>query len=186
MNINLCFPTVIGYSECPFIDEIQDPYKKIISTYKYETHGRCDESPHLIEEFSQLNNWIYSELQKYINGHNYKDKYLCKESWLFNYQVGSYQPIHNHPGFIFSALFFLEGYEQDTHLVFHNPVDDMMNPLNNNAKFKGITNDFTHREVYFKPKSGKLVIWRSYVMHSVPYKTQDSKRIVVAYNFGKK
>ena len=104
MNINLCFPTVIGYSECPFIDEIQDPYKKIISTYKYETHGRCDESPHLIEEFSQLNNWIYSELQKYINGHNYKDKYLCKESWLFNYQVGSYQPIHNHPGFIFSAF----------------------------------------------------------------------------------
>ena len=52
MQINLCFPTVIGFSDCPFIDEIKEPYKKIISDYKYEANGRCDENIHLNPKFS--------------------------------------------------------------------------------------------------------------------------------------
>jgi hypothetical protein len=86
---------------------------------------------------------------------------------------------------VFSALFFLEGYEDDVNLTFYNPVDDMMNPLNNTAKQKGETNDFTHREIYFKPKTGRLIIWRSHVMHSVSSKTKNCKRIIFAYNFNK-
>jgi hypothetical protein len=33
MILNHWFPTTIAISECPFIDEIQKPYKKIISKY---------------------------------------------------------------------------------------------------------------------------------------------------------
>ena len=185
MKINLCFPTVFGFVDCPFINEIQESYKNIISNFKYELNGRCDESPHTNLKFVKLNNWIVDELNKYIKAHLYKDVYECKESWLFDYKIGSYQPIHNHPGFVFSALFFLEGYEDDVNLTFYNPVDDMMNPLNNTAKQKGETNDFTHREIYFKPKTGRLIIWRSHVMHSVSSKTKNCKRIIFAYNFNK-
>jgi len=186
MQINLCFPTVIGFSDCPFIDEIKEPYKKIISDYKYEANGRCDENIHLKPKFSRLNNWIMSELDKYVEGHLYKDKYECTESWLIDYKLGIYQPIHNHPGFVFSVLFFLEGYEDDVNLTFHHPVDDMMNPLNNTAKQQGETNNFTHREVYYKPKTGRLIIWRSNIMHSVLPKTKNCKRIILSYNFNKK
>ena len=145
MKINLCFPTVFGTSDCPFINEIQDKYKEIISSYKYEDHGFCYEEPHSNEKFRALNTWVNDELKKYIDAHLYQDKYECNDSWLLDYKVGSYQPAHNHPGCVFTALFFLEGYEQDVSLTFHNPVDDMMNPLNNQAKKKIDTNDFTHR-----------------------------------------
>ena len=186
MKINLCFPTVVGISDCPFINEIQDEYKKIISNYKYEDHGFCYKEPHSNDKFKRLNDWINQELKKYIDGHLYQDEYECKESWLLDYKVGSNQPVHNHPGFVFSALFFLEGYEQDVSLTLLNPVDDMMNPLNNHAKTNPDTNNFTHRVISYPPKSGQLIIWRSYVMHSVDTKIKDCKRIVFAYNFDRK
>ena len=47
-------------------------------------------------------------------------------------------------------------------------------------------NNFTHRVISYPPKSGRLIIWRSYVMHSVDTKIKDCKRIVFAYNFDRK
>lgn len=186
MKLNLCFPFVVGISDCSFIEEIQGPYKKIISKYNYEDHGFCHERPHLKNEFKRLNDWIHGELQKYIKAHRYTDEYGCKESWLLDYQIGSSHLIHNHPGCVFSVLFFLEGYEHDVSLTFFNPVDDMMNPLNLTAQNKTRTNEFTHRFVYFPPKSGRLIIWRSHLMHGIENKTKDCKRIVFAYNFDRK
>ena len=188
MKINLCFPMAIGVSDCPFINEIQEPYKKIISKFKYEPHGFCHERPHLIKKFKKLNDWINKELQIYIDEHQYKDKYECKESWLIDYPTGSGQPVHKHPGFVFSLLFFLEGYEKDVNLNFINPVEDMMNPLNDNAQTYGKiqTNQLTQLYVSYPPKSGRLIIWRSYLGHGVYDKVEQCKRIIFSYNYGKK
>ena len=52
----------------------------------------------------------------------YADYYECRESWLLDYPKGGGQSFHKHPGFLFSAVFFLEGHENDTALNFENPV----------------------------------------------------------------
>ena len=190
MILNHWFPTTIGISECPFIKEIQKPYKDIIAKYKYASSGFCTERVHLNKKFKKLNDWINQEIKKYAEAHLYKDVYECKESWLLDYPIGGGQSFHRHPGFIFSAVFFLEGYEKDTSLNFENPMIDMKNPLNQTAhhgdiKHKEIFNELTYNMCSYPPKTGNLIIWRSYLSHGCYNKELDCKRIVFTYNFDK-
>ena len=57
MNIDLWFPSAISRSQCPFIHEIQEPYKKIIADYKYNNSGFCGERIHENDKFKRLNDW---------------------------------------------------------------------------------------------------------------------------------
>ena len=191
MILNHWFPTTIAVSECPFIDEIQKPYKNIISKYKYDSTGFCKERVHLNKKFKKLNTWVNQEIKKYADAHLYNDTYECKESWLLDYPIGGGQSFHRHPGFVFSAVFFLEGYEDDTALNFENPVIDMKNPLNRtahndeNTEHKVIFNELTYTMCSYPPKTGLLIIWRSYLSHGCYNKQLDCKRIVFTYNFDK-
>lgn len=190
MILNHWFPTTIGVSECPFINEIQKPYKDIIKKYKYESSGFCRERVHLNKKFKKLNDWVNQEIKKYAEFHLYEDDYECKESWLLDYPIGGGQSFHRHPGFIFSAVFFLEGYEKDTALNFESPIIDMKNPLNETAhhgdnKTKKIFNELTYNMCSYPPKTGNLIIWRSYLSHGCYNKELDCKRIVFTYNFDK-
>jgi len=190
MILDTWFPTTIGISECPFINEIQKPYKNIISKYKYESNGFCKERVHLNKKFKKLNDWVNQEIKKYAEFHLYEDNYKCKESWLLDYPIGGGQSFHIHPGFIFSAVFFLEGYEEDTSLNFESPIIDMKNPLNETAhhgdiKNKKVFNNLTYKVCSYPPKTGKLIIWRSYLSHGCFNKQLDCKRIVFTYNFDK-
>jgi len=187
MIFNYLFPTAIGYSDFPFVENLKS-YKKIISPYKYEKSGFCRERVHKNKKFKKLNDWILKEVHAYAKRHLYKDQYECKESWLLDYPIGGGQSIHRHPGFIFSALFFLEGYENDTTLNFANPIIDMMNPLGKTAHDDGggggDYNELTIQSVSYKPLTGRVIIWRSYLDHGCYNKVESCKRIVFSYNFG--
>ena len=181
------FPQVVGVSDCPFIDKIQDKYKKIISKYEYDHNGFCKEAPHSNKKFSLLNKWIDGEVDEFIKLHEYEDKFVCKDSWIYDYQISSNQPYHNHPGYVVSTVFFLEGYEDDSGIIFTNPVADMKNALGEQAAKKPVkTNIWTNRIITHPPKSGRLFIWRSYLMHGVKNKVKDCKRIIFAHNYDKK
>tara|TARA_R100001530_G_scaffold42788_1_gene32582 strand:+ start:4109 stop:4681 length:573 start_codon:yes stop_codon:yes gene_type:complete len=184
------FPTTIAYSDYPFLKELPS-YRKIVSTYNYEASGFCRERIHQNKKFKKLNDWILKEVHAYAKRHLYRDKYECKESWVLDYPVGGGQSFHRHPGFLFSAVFFLEGYEKDTPLNFENPIVDMMNPLGTTAHDDGPENRREYNELTFtvmsyKPLTGRLIIWRSYLSHGCYNKTEPCKRIVLTYNFGKK
>tara|TARA_R100001163_G_C5062390_1_gene199470 strand:- start:347 stop:952 length:606 start_codon:yes stop_codon:yes gene_type:complete len=198
MIINTIFPTAIGISDCPFINEIQEPYKKIIKDFKYESTGLCKERVHLNKKFKKLNEWVNEQVQKYAKIHLYKGKYNCTESWLLDYPLGSGQSFHRHPGFVFSVVFFLEGYENDTCLNFENPVVDMLNPLkvtahdfdrvndhvfNNNALDNIEYNELTYSQVSYAPKTGRLIVWRGHLAHGCYNKQLECKRIVFVYNY---
>ena len=192
MIINTWFPTAIASSDCPFIDDIIKPYKQVISFYKYEKTGFCRERVHLNPFFYRLNSWIDEQVNKFAKAHKYTDQYTCKESWLLDYPKGGGQSNHRHPGFVFSVVFFLEGYENDTPINFHNPVVDMMNPINESAyddatKYEDRNfNELTNTKASYAPKSGRLLIWRSHILHGVYNKELDCKRIVFTYNYNKK
>jgi uncharacterized protein (TIGR02466 family) len=190
MIINTWFPTAIGVSECPFIKDIQPSYKKIISKYDYEKSGFCRERVHKNNKFNKLNKWVHQEVNKFAKEHLYNGEFKCTESWLLDYPIGGGQSFHRHPGFIFSAVFFLEGYENDTSLNFENPVIDMMNPNEQTAHHDGpekerAFNELTFTITSYPPLTGRLVIWRSHLLHGCYNKEVDCKRIVFTYNFKK-
>ena len=185
------FPTTIGYADYPFVEDLK-AYKKIISSYKYKKSGFCNERIHKNKKFKKLNDWILKEVYAYAERHLYKGQYECKESWLLDYPVGGGQSYHRHPGFIFSAVFFLEGHGHDTTLNFENPNVDMMNPLGTTAHDDGPTedrqgyNELTYTVMSYKPVTGRVLIWRSHLSHGCFNKIESCKRIVFTYNFGRK
>ena len=184
------FPTTIGYADYPFVEDLKS-YKKIISSYKYGETGFCRERIHTNKKFKKLNDWILKEVHLYAKRHLYKDGYECKESWLLDYPVGGGQSFHRRAGFLFSALFFLEGDPNDTPLNFQSPIIDMMNPLGKTAHDDGggderDYNELTHSIVSYRPLTGRVIIWRSYLAHGCYNKVEPCKRIVFSYNFGKK
>ena len=187
MNIDLWFPSAISRSQCPFIHEIQEPYKKIIADYKYNNSGFCGERIHENDKFKRLNDWVQKEVEEYTETHKYKGQYFCNESWLLDYPVGGAQFFHAHPGFVISGVFFLEGHENDTAIRFKNPVVDMKNPLGKTAHNELINdtvfNELTYTEIAYPPKSGQLLLWRSYLQHGCHTKILKCKRIVFSYNF---
>jgi len=188
MIIHRWFPTSIAVSECPFVDKIQKPYKKLISKYHYEESGFCRERVHKNIKFKKINDWVHNEINKFAKELFYTKKFNCEESWLLDYPLGGGQSFHRHPGFVFSAVFFLEGYEHDTHLNFENPVIDMMNPNDQTAHHDGpenkrAFNDLTYTIASYPPKTGNLIMWRSHISHGCYNKQEDCKRIVFTYNF---
>lgn len=190
MQIELIFPTAIGFADYPYLKDLEI-YKKEIANYKYESSGFCRERIHKNKKFKKLNDWILNEVHKYAEAHLYKDRYECKESWLLDYPVGGGQSFHIHPGFIFSAVFFIEGHKEDTSLNFDNPVMDMMNPSGHTAHDDGNVdkrefNQLTFRTISYQPITGRLLVWRSYLSHGCYNKVLNCKRIVFTYNFGKK
>ena len=186
MKLDVWFPPIIGSTDCPFIDKIQDKYKKIIKKYPAINKGFINYPVHQDKRFKKLNDWISHEVNAFSKEHRFIYSYEAKESWAWDYQIGAYQGSHTHLGHTLSATFFLEGYPKDTPLTFINPIHDMKNPLGVRAhtSFKrNIYNSFTFRSCSYAPRSGLLLIWRSYIEHSVDVKYRPEKRIVFVYNF---
>jgi uncharacterized protein (TIGR02466 family) len=186
MKFESWFPTVIGSVHCPFIDEIQSKYKKIIKNYPSNKDGFINHRVHCNKKFKKLNDWVAQEVNKFSQKHKFAFKYEAKESWLWDYKVGAYQDFHAHPGHTLSTIFFLEGYKEDTATIFKNPIQDMKNPFNtrpHTSTNSKLYNSFTYRTCLYPPQSGILLVWRSYVEHRVAPKQNTKKRIVFVYNF---
>ena len=105
LTTNTWFPIAIGQIHCPFIDEVQSDYLKIISKFKYNENGFCYEDIHKNKKFSRLNKWITQSVNEYAQAHLYKYKYEAKDSWLLDYPIGKGQPFHAHHGYTISCVF---------------------------------------------------------------------------------
>jgi len=189
MKFETWFPTVIGISRCPFINEIQSPYKKIIENYPVDRYGFINVPIHRKPQFKKLTDWITQEVNTFSENHRFAFKYEPKESWVWNYEVGVSQEFHTHLGYTISTVFFLEGYQEDSPLVFRSPMhNDMKNPLGtqpHTSMDADIYNSYTFKTCSFPPRSGTLLVWRSYVEHKVGKDKihNKKKRIVFVYNF---
>ena len=189
MKFNSWFPTVIGTSHYPFINDIQSKYKKIIKNYTPNENGFIDHPIHRNKKFKKLNDWITEEVNKFSQEHRFVFKYEMKESWLWDYKVGAYQDFHAHPGHTISTVFFLEGYKEDIPIIFKNPIEDMKNALDlhpHDSYDSKKYNNFTYKTCSYPPQSGMLLVWRSYIEHKVAPKRSTKKRIVFVYNFDPK
>ena len=54
LTINTWFPVAIGQTHCPFINEVQSDYLKIISKFKYNENGFCYEDIHKNKKFLEV------------------------------------------------------------------------------------------------------------------------------------
>ena len=186
LKITKHFPITIGEIECDFIDDIQKDYMNIVNKLKFDNKGLSYYKAHNDKRFKKLNDWVKKGVDTYVKAHKYFGDFKAKESWIVNYKKNNYQPWHLHPGWTISTVFYLKADENDVPTMFKSPYNDMLNPLNRTPDTeddKDPYNELTYSTIDYKPKSGKLLIFRSFIEHMVPLKLNNKDRIIFAYNF---
>jgi uncharacterized protein (TIGR02466 family) len=102
-------------------------------------------------------------------------EFRVTQSWLNISKKGQYHPRHTHPNSVFSGVFYLNVSEGDQ-LVFHRQRD-----VGSFSFPKSSENDFTRLQQEVMVENGDLLIFPSWMEHSVP-NTDSEKRVSLAFN----
>lgn len=132
------------------------------------------------KNFKNLNDWITEQVQTYAKSLKYKDSFLCADGWFNIYNEHDYQEYHTHPDYTLSAIYFLKSLKNGSKTFFDtNPISDSNRPTTD------INFGMTNRIIHHDPIPGKLLIFRSNVLHCVERNKYKDSRISLAYNFVK-
>lgn len=183
------FPTVIGWADCPFIDELNESITPNLKSYLSFNEAGFAFNWHDHKKFKKFSKWVNDCVNEYAAAHKFPNTKLnCFESWCRDYKIGDFNTHHIHTGSIVSVNFYLNTDPTDVGTRFKSPVTtDMMNPLEQDvsADFKvdnGYTK-WTFLETVYPPIQGRLLLWRSYLEHYVLPKKQPGTRIIMSGNY---
>lgn len=132
------------------------------------------------KEFEPLRDVIMEEANDFARALEMEtDKYPLKftECWLNVYNEGHGQEVHQHANAVVSGIYYVKAPEGSGDLLIHSPYTDVMlepptrKPNGMNIKVVPIT-----------PQEGKMILFRSYVKHSVKPTRGDTERISIAFN----
>ncbi len=99
--------------------------------------------------------------------------------WLNLNQKGNGNIRHMHPTSFFSAAYYVQTPENCGKIVFEHP-STLMNFWW--SSFTDTNKHATHSTINYEPKAGRLVIFPSWLEHSVYANANDELRISVAFN----
>jgi uncharacterized protein (TIGR02466 family) len=102
---------------------------------------------------------------------------------------GASNQTHSHPGAYWSAVYYVDdGYEGSEdrelggELVFLDPRMPTVRGGTPDLRYRLAGSDYDHHETWFRPRSGIIVIFPSWLMHSVRPYHGSSERISIALN----
>lgn len=97
------------------------------------------------------------------------------ESWFNFCDNGGFQYDHTHPGYRVSGVYYYASNEEDGRIRFPNPVSEM--------QFGGFPSDRIPIDaITYKPKTGRILLFPSWLTHRVNVNTTDHTRISIAFN----
>jgi uncharacterized protein (TIGR02466 family) len=132
------------------------------------------------KKFKSLNDWVINSVKEYSLKLRYKNNFSCKEGWFNIYKKYDYQEFHTHPEFTLSAIYFLKSSKESAKTFFNfNPI------LDSNRPDVDVNFTPTSNLSYYDPIPGRLLIFRSNVLHCVERQETNDLRISLAYNFKK-
>lgn len=112
------------------------------------------------------------------------------DMWYNTYSKNQYQEWHDHSGgdSDFSAIHFLK-YDEDEHIptIFRNPTNrsKVYSSIKNKKRLQSINNNYNsiYSDIFYPNiKEGDLLIFPSWLEHTVPPNKSKNLRITVAFN----
>jgi uncharacterized protein (TIGR02466 family) len=170
-------PDVISLIDCEIAEyESTIDKQKLINPWgdTVLTNFRYAPYNHSLNSLPNLKNKIIECSSQYLDqlSINYKSIDIS-ESWI-NYSAnGGMQNFHLHDGYDISGVYFYRTNAKDGDLVFINP--SLVN------RFHKITSS-NFSKISYRPEIGKLIIFPSFLEHSVNINTTDSLRISISFN----
>lgn len=183
MNLDLYFATPIYWLDTDLFtedlidlcDELRSEGKDLSNVNGFQSNDLIkDDHPSLLEFGENVEDYC----------RNISKDYDCKplevrNLWFNVNSRNSYNQTHNHPGSIISGVFYLKADEGSGEICFHrNPYEEMffgtMQP-------KSVT-ELNAMSCRYKPVQGRLLLFPSYLLHSVLPNSNDNERISLSFN----
>lgn len=186
MNLNLLFPTPIGYfNNSKFTNKILPIAKPIIEkteehSWGYvSTYGDKQIHDHL-ESFTWISSYIKELSYQFVKDIGFYFKHDIKIGSLFISKIENHQhhSRHTHPNALLSGVMYLETTSICAPIVFEDPrTVREFNNLGNTSITKINTPEIT-----FNPKSGDILIFEGWVPHRVPSIKEKGNRLTLVFN----
>ena len=190
LKAHVWFPTLIWQADLP------DSQKPVLSEMKDYILNIKNEEPDGVKK-TNYGGWqskTYSEFPETFNLFTDKLNATIKncakqigvpELSLKNYwsninTFGDYNTLHNHRGSILSGVFYVDVPDENMGSINFFRQDDIqyfLPPLEN-------YNNFTGEKATYKPESGKVLIFPSWLKHSVDGSRSEQQRISISFNYG--
>lgn len=139
-------------------------------------HPNCD----------RLNNFIMNCVQYFAKEvlMYFYEEYCFSQSWVSHKQPGQYHTMHTHPNSLISGVFYYGEYDQDIPAItFHKPI------FGNNVSYLSPQYQSDRRKSQYawetfsvNPSEGLLILFPSYILHSVPLNKTNKVRKSLAFN----
>lgn len=193
-EIRYCFPTVVQETMVENHEELNRSLLAAIAEIRKTTAGTvpgpwsCElyttlmtnSLLHQAPEFAPLVRHIEEKAARFANflhidlkNHNLS----ILNCWVNIYARHNSQDVHNHSNCLISGVYYVQVPKGSPGLLIRSPVEDTMihAPLSEAS--------FANATLHEVPAvDGKMVIFRSYVKHSVRPNTVDGERISIAFN----
>ncbi len=107
---------------------------------------------------------------------------IIMNSWGIINQKYAYNTCHNHPYSLISGVYYLQTPENCGNLEFRDPREPR---LMRSFDTKG-HNPWTFHSVVYRPVEGRMVLFPSWLLHSVHPNMSDEDRICISFNLNVK
>lgn len=121
--------------------------------------------------------WVENQVRIFSQNYGSTENYKIEQCWANVYKTGDFQETHYHPGWDFSAVYFMEAPDDSGNLIFENPLLPDMRPIKTEMTF-----DLNCQAAIYKPVEGQLVIFRSNLRHGVYPNKSKTPRVSLAFN----
>ena len=105
---------------------------------------------------------------------------VITEAWININGRGHFNYSHDHPGSLFSAVYYVKGGADKGELELKTPITPHTYTISN--EMVGGFNAFTGHAMVIPPVTGDLVIFPSWLLHRVNMSRSDEDRISIAFN----
>lgn len=189
MNLIPVYSVPIWESEYPNFEEHKELFLKTIKEYKEQNPSiqksnisgyHSPETLQQVEEFRPLFEYICQMAFKAVGDLEFIDCDIAMTSaWLnINDSRQCMNGDHVH-GDILSGVFYLSAPEESGKLVLQNPA---INKMWEGCQLTSQKNQFTAESIRIEPIEGNIILFPSYISHSVETNNHDEERISISFN----
>ena len=189
MNLMSIYSVPLWQSDYPYFKEHQELFLKVVKEYKKQNPSiqksnisgyHSPETLHHVEELRPLFEYICQMSFKAIADLDFIDCDIALTSAWINVndsrQCMNSEHVH---GEVFSGVFYLQAPEESGKLVLQNPA---INRMWKGCQLTGQKNQFTGESIRIEPVEGNILLFPSYLPHSVDTNNHDEERISISFN----
>jgi len=149
----------------------------------YTSYSSLNDIHMMTSTFIELREKIDQHLKKFLQQLDYQvrfDQLFMSDCWLNIMPKGAYHGLHLHPLSFISGTFYVQANATSPGIKFEDPRLSRMlaqPPKKDSIRIKN------KNFIQFAAKTGKLILFESWLRHEVPMNTAKSDRISISFNY---